>query len=186
MSVDQLLKDGEAKMQKTINETKKEFVNIRTGRANPMILDKLSIEYYGVPTPLKQLANVSVQEGNTLVVQAYDKGVIAEIEKAILKSDLGVTPNNDGTNIRITFPPLTEERRKDLTKKVKKIGEDGKVAIRNRRRDMTDALKKLEKEESLPEDQVKDFQNDIQKVTDKYTKEIDKLVTEKEKEVLTV
>ncbi len=186
MSVDQLLQDGEAKMQKTINETKKEFVNIRTGRANPMILDKLSVEYYGAPTPIKQLANVSVQDGNTLVIQPYDKTILAEIEKAILKSDLGVTPNSDGTNVRITFPPLTEERRKDLTKKVKKIGEDGKVAIRNIRRDMSDALKKQEKDESLPEDQVKDYQNDIQKVTDKYTKEIDKLVSEKEKEVLTV
>lgn len=186
MPTNDLLKQGEEKMQKTIAETKKEFVNIRTGRANPMILDKLSIEYYGTPTPLRQVSNVSVQDGQTLVIQVFDKSALGAVEKAILKSDLGVTPNNDGTNIRITFPALTEERRKELVKQVKKLGEDSKVAIRNIRRDITDHLKKIEKSDNIPEDEVKKTQDQIQKLTDKYIKEIDTLVSEKEKEVLAV
>ncbi|OGH97421.1 MAG: ribosome recycling factor [Candidatus Melainabacteria bacterium RIFOXYA12_FULL_32_12] len=186
MPVSDMLKQGEEKMQKTIAETKKEFTSIRTGRANPMILDKINVDYYGTATPLRQVSNLSVQDGQTLVIQPYDKSALSTIEKAILKSDLGVTPNNDGVNIRITFPPLTEERRKDLVKTVKKIGEDNKVAIRNIRRDMTDALKKLEKSENIPEDEIKKHQDQIQKVTDKYTREIDTLVAEKEKEVLAV
>jgi len=186
MPANDLLKQGEEKMQKTIAETKKEFVNIRTGRANPMILDKINVEYYGAQTPLRQISNVSVQDGQTLVIQAFDKTAIGAIEKAILKSDLGVTPNNDGSNIRITFPALTEERRKELVKLVKKLGEDNKVAIRNIRRDITEHLKKIEKSENIPEDEVKKTQDLIQKLTDKYTKEIDTLVLEKEKEVLAV
>jgi len=186
MPTSDLLKQGEEKMQKTIAETKKEFINIRTGRANPMILDKISIEYYGTQTPLRQVSNVSVQDGQTLVIQAYDKSALGAIEKAILKSDLGVTPNNDGTNIRIAFPPLTEDRRKELVKQVKKFGEENKVAIRNIRRDITEHLKKVEKSENLPEDEVKKTQEQIQKLTDKYIKEIDVLVAEKEKEVLAV
>jgi len=186
MPVNDLIKQGEEKMKKTIAETKKEFANIRTGRANPMILDKLTIEYYGTPTPLKQIANISVQDGQTLVIQAYDKNALMLIEKAISKSDLGVNPNNDGTNVRITFPPLTEDRRKELAKVVKKEGEEGKVAVRNIRRDMTDSLKKMEKTESIPEDEVKKHQDQIQKMTDKYIKEIENLVTEKEKEVMSV
>lgn len=186
MPTNDLLKQGEEKMQKTIAETKKEFVNIRTGRANPMILDKLSIEYYGTPTPLRQVSNVSVQDGQTLVIQVFDKSALGAVEKAILKSDLGVTPNNDGTNIRITFPALTEERRKELVKQVKKLGEDSKVAVRNIRRDITDHLKKIEKSDNIPEDEVKKTQDLIQKLTDKYIKEIDTLISEKEKEVLAV
>lgn len=186
MPVKALLNQGEEKMKKTIAEIKKEFSNIRTGRANPLILDKINIEYYGSVTPLRQIANVSVQDGTTLVIQPYDKTVLNEIEKAILKSDIGVTPNSDGSNIRITFPPLTEDRRKELVKTVKKIGEENKVAIRNIRRDMADALKKLEKSESLPEDEVKKEQDTIQKITDKFVKEIDILVADKEKEVLSV
>lgn len=186
MPVNEIIKSGEDKMQKTIAETKKELLTIRTGRANPLILDRINVDYYGVPTPLRQMANVTVQDGTTLFIQPYDKTVLKEIEKAIQKSDLGVTPNNDGTNIRMTFPPLTEERRKDLVKQVKKIGEDNKVAVRNIRREMTDALKKVEKDENLPEDEVKKEQDKIQKITDKYTKEIDSIVTEKEKEVLSV
>jgi len=186
MSVDEILKNGEDKMQKAIANTKKEFANIRTGRANPMVLDKIVVDYYGAQTPLRQLSNVSVQDGQTLVIQPYDRSVIHEVEKAIQKSDLGLTPNNDGTSIRITFPPLTEDRRKELVKTVKKLGEDGKVAIRNIRRDMTDSLKKLEKESSLSEDEVKKIHEKIQKLTDKYTKDIDSVVSEKEKEVLTI
>lgn len=186
MPVNNLIKQGEEKMKKTIAETKKEFTNIRTGRANPMILDKLTVEYYGTPTPLKQIANISVQDGQTLVIQAYDKNALILIEKAISKSDLGVNPNNDGTNIRITFPPLTEDRRKDLVKVVKKLGEEGKVSVRNIRRDMTDSLKKMEKPESIPEDEVKKYQEQIQKMTDKYIKEIENLVIDKEKDVMAV
>ncbi len=186
MPTDEILQTGEEKMQKAIERTKKEFANIRTGRANPMILDKLKADYYGAATPIRQLASVSVQDGQTLVITPFDKTVLSEIEKSIQKSDLGLTPNNDGVNIRITFPQLTEDRRKDLVKQVKKQGEDGKVAVRNVRREMTDGLKKAEKEENLPEDEVKTFQDVIQKVTDKYTKQIDELVSEKEKEVLTV
>jgi ribosome recycling factor len=186
MPVSDILTHGEEKMKKTIAETKKEFVNIRTGRANPMILDKINVDYYGSVTPLRQISNVSVQDGNTLVIQPYDKNALSGIEKAILKSDLGVTPNSDGTNIRITFPPLTEERRKDLVKLVKKMGEENKVAIRNIRRDMADSLKKIEKPESIPEDEMKKSQDQIQKMTDKYIKEIDNLVVDKEKEVLSL
>ncbi|MFA6989567.1 MAG: ribosome recycling factor [Candidatus Gastranaerophilaceae bacterium] len=186
MTTDELMQNGREKMQKAIANTKKEFANIRTGRANPTILDKISIEYYGTPTPLRQVSNVSVQDGQTIVIQPYDKTLLLEVEKAIHKSDIGITPNNDGSNIRLTFPPLTEDRRKELVKTVKKIGEESKVAIRNIRRDMTDVLKKLEKSENLSEDDVKGFQEDIQKLTDKYTKEIDNIVVEKEKEVLTV
>ncbi|MDD3013567.1 MAG: ribosome recycling factor [Candidatus Gastranaerophilales bacterium] len=186
MPASDLLKQGEDKMQKTIAETKKEFINIRTGRANPMILDKINVEYYGSQTPLRQISNVSVQDGQTLVIQAFDKSAFGAIEKAILKSDLGVTPNNDGTNIRITFPALTQDRRKELVKLVKKLGEENKVAIRNIRRDITEHLKKAEKSENIPEDEVKKTQDLIQKLTDKYIREIDTLVLEKEKEVLAV
>jgi ribosome recycling factor len=186
MTTDELMQNGQEKMQKAIANTKKEFANIRTGRANPTILDKISVQYYGTPTPLRQVSNVSVQDGQTIVIQPYDKTLLLEIEKAIQKSDIGITPGNDGNNIRITFPPLTEDRRKELVKLVKKTGEESKVAIRNIRRDMTDALKKAEKSENLSEDDVKGFQDDIQKLTDKYTKEIDNIVAEKEKEVLTV
>lgn len=186
MPVNEIMSQGENKMKKSITELKKEFMNIRTGRANPMVLDRINVDYYGTLTPIRQLSNVNVQDGTTLVIQPYDKSALIEIEKAILKSDLGVNPNNDGTNIRISFPPLTQDRRKELVKQVKKLGEDSKIAIRNVRRDMTDSLKKAEKAESLSEDEVKKEQDHIQKITDRYTKEVDNLVVEKEKEVLTV
>lgn len=186
MPTDELFLFGEEKMEKAITQLKKELGGIRTGRANPIILDKVLVDYYGAPTPLRQMSQVSVQEGTTLVINPYDKTIIKEIEKAIIKVDLGVQPNSDGMVIRLTFPPLTEEKRKEITKDVKKAGEDSKVAIRNIRRDMTDDLKKIEKEENLPEDSVKDAQGEIQKLTDKYTGIIDSLVAEKEKEVLTV
>ena len=185
-ALEELFLFGEEKMEKAINQLKREFGSIRSGRANPMILDKVIVEYYGAPTPLRQMAQVSVQEGTTLVITPYDKSVIKEIEKAIIKAELGIAPNSDGICLRLVFPPLTEERRKEIVKDVKKLGEESKVAIRNIRRDMTDDLKKIEKEEKLPEDTVKGNQEEIQKQTDKYVGIIDSLVSEKEKEVMTV
>ena len=185
-ALDELFLFVEEKMEKAIIQLRKEFGSIRSGRANPMILDKVMVDYYGAPTPLRQMSQVSVQEGTTLVITPYDKSILKEIEKAIIKAEIGITPNSDGICIRLTFPPLTEERRKEICKDVKKLGEEAKVAVRNVRRDMTDDLKKLEKSENLPEDMVKDNQDKIQKVTDKYTGIIDSAVAEKEKEVLTV
>ena len=185
-ALDELFLFGEEKMEKAIIQLRKEFGSSRSGRANPMLLDKVMVDYYGAPTPLRQMSQVSVQEGTTLVITPYDKSILKEIEKAIIKAEIGITPNSDGICIRLTFPPLTEERRKEICKDVKKLGEEAKVAVRNVRRDMTDDLKKLEKSENLPEDMVKDNQDKIQKVTDKYTGIIDSAVAEKEKEVLTV
>lgn len=185
-AIEELFLFGEEKMEKAINQLKKEFGAIRSGRANPMILDKVLVDYYGAPTALRQMSQVSVQDGTTLVISPYDKTVIKEIEKAIIKADLGIPPNSDGIVIRLAFPPLTEERRKEITKDVRKLGEDAKIVVRNARRDMVDDLKKLEKSENLPEDVVKDNQDEIQKLTDKYVGIIDKSVEEKEKEVLTV
>ncbi|MFR1672884.1 MAG: ribosome recycling factor [Candidatus Gastranaerophilaceae bacterium] len=185
-ALDELFLFGEEKMEKAIIQLKKEFGSIRSGRANPLILDKVMVDYYGAPTQLRQMSQVSVQDGTTLVITPYDKSVLKEIEKAIIKAEIGITPNSDGICIRLTFPPLTEERRKEIVKDVKKLGEEAKVAVRNVRRDMTDDLKKLEKSENLPEDLVKDNQDKIQKLTDKYTGNIDNAVSEKEKEVLTV
>lgn len=185
-AVEELFLFGEEKMEKAINQLKREFGSIRSGRANPMILDKVVVDYYGAPTPLRQMSQVSVQDGTTLVITPYDKTIMKEIEKAIIKAEIGIAPNSDGIVIRLAFPPLTEERRKELTKDVRKIGEEGKVAIRNIRRDMVDDLKKLEKSENLPEDTVKDDQDEIQKLTDKYVRIIENAVEEKEKEVLTV
>ena len=186
MSTDELFLFGEEKMEKAINQLKKDLGGVRTGRANPIILDKVLVDYYGAPTPLRQMSQVSVQEGTTLVINPYDKTIIKEIEKALIKVDLGVQPNSDGMVIRLTFPPLTEEKRRETTKDVKKFGEESKVAIRNIRRDMVDDLKKLEKEENMPEDEVKGNQDEIQKLTDKYIGIIESLVEEKEKEVMTV
>ncbi len=177
---------GEEKMEKAISQMKREFASVRTGRANPNVLDKVVVDYYGAPTPIRQMAQVSVSEGTTLVITPFDKSIMKDVEKAIIKAELGVAPNNDGTCIRLNFPPLTEERRKETAKDVKRFGEDAKVAVRNVRRDMVDSLKKIEKEENMPEDAVKDNQDKIQKLTDKYVGIIDSLVVEKEKEVMTV
>lgn len=185
-SLEELFLFGEEKMEKAITQLKREFGQIRSGRANPLILDKAVVDYYGAPTPLRQMSQVTVQDGTTLVITPYDKSILKEIEKAIIKAEIGITPNSDGICIRLAFPPLTEERRKEIVKDVKKIGEEAKVAIRNIRRDMSDNLKKIEKDEKLPEDTVKDNQDKIQKLTDKYTGIIDSNVSEKEKEVLTV
>ena len=185
-AIEELFLFGEEKMEKAIGQMKREFASVRTGRANPAVLDKVLVEYYGVPTQLRQMSQVTVSEGTTLVITPFDKTIIKEIEKALIKAELGVAPNNDGTCIRLNFPPLTEERRRETAKDVKKYGEDAKVAIRNVRRDMVDDLKKVEKEENLPEDLVKSTQDDIQKLTDKYVGIVDSLVSEKEKEVMTV
>ena len=186
MALDELFLDGEEKMEKCINQLKREFSTVRSGRANPALLDKVLVDYYGAPTPLRQMSQVTVQDGTTLVIAPYDKGVMKDIEKAIIKAELGITPNSDGIVIRLPFPPLTEERRKEISKDVKKMGEDAKVALRNVRRDMVDDLKKLEKSENLSEDVIKDNQDKIQKLTDKHAKTVETLVVEKEKEVMTV
>ena len=185
-AIEELFLFGEEKMEKAIGQMKREFASVRTGRANPAVLDKVLVEYYGVPTQLRQMSQVTVSEGTTLVITPFDKTIIKEIEKALIKAELGVAPNNDGVCIRLNFPPLTEERRRETAKDVKKFGEDAKIVVRNARRDMVDDLKKLEKEENLPEDLVKSNQEDIQKLTDKYVGIIDSLVVEKEKEVMTV
>lgn len=185
-ALDELFLFGEEKMEKAISQLHREFGSIRSGRANPMILDKVVVDYYGAPTPLRQMSQVTVQDGTTLVITPYDKSILKEIEKAIIKAEIGITPNSDGICIRLAFPPLTEERRRETAKDVKKLGEEAEVAVRNVRRDMTDDLKKLEKSENLPEDLVKDNQDKIQKLTDKYTGIIDKSVADKEKEVMTV
>lgn len=186
MSVEEIMSVGKEKMEKALNQLKKEFGAVRTGRANPLILDKVVVDYYGVPTQLRQMAQVTVQEGTTLVVAPFDKSILKDIEKAIIKADLGITPNSDGIVVRLPFPPLTSDKRKEIAKDVKKLGEEAKIAIRNIRRDMTDDVKKAEKAESLSEDVVKDKQNEIQKLTDKYTKTVEELCAEKEKEVLTI
>ena len=185
-ALDELFLFGEEKMEKAIAQLQKEFGTIRSGRANPGLLEKVIVEYYGAPTPLRQMSQVSVQDGTTLVITPYDKSIMKEIEKAIIKAEIGITPNSDGICIRLPFPPLTEDRRKEIAKEVKKLGEDAKVAIRNIRRDMSDNLKKIEKNENLPEDMVKDNQDKIQKLTDKYTANVDTAVSAKEKEVMTV
>jgi len=185
-AIEELFLFGEEKMEKAIGQMKREFASVRTGRANPAVLDKVLVEYYGVPTQLRQMSQVTVSEGTTLVITPFDKTIIKEIEKALIKAELGVAPNNDGTCIRLNFPPLTEERRRETAKDVKKYGEEAKIAVRNVRRDMVDDLKKIEKEENLPEDMVKSTQDDIQKLTDKYVGIIDTLVSDKEKEVMTV
>lgn len=185
-AIEELFLYGEEKMEKVISQLKREFGSIRSGRANPMMLDRVVVDYYGAPTPVRQLSQVTIQEGTTIVISPFDKSAMKEIEKAIMKAELGVTPNNDGSVIRLNFPPLTEERRKEITKDVRKLGEESKIAARNARRDMVDDLKKLEKSENLPEDMVKDNQDEIQKLTDKYIGIIERTVEEKEKEVLTV
>ena len=186
MSVEEIKKQTEEKMEKCVGQLKKDLATVRTGRANPMILDKVLVDYYGAPTGLRQLAQVSVSEGTTLVIAPFDKSIIKEIEKAIVKAEIGITPNSDGVVVRLAFPPLTEDRRKELAKEVKAMGETAKVAIRNVRRDMTDAVKKLEKAENLPEDAIKDGTDQVQKITDKYTKIVDETVSSKEKEVMEI
>ena len=184
--IEEITKQTEEKMDKCVNQLKKELSNVRTGRANPMILDKVLVDYYGAPTGLRQLAQVSVSEGTTLVITPFDKTIIKEIEKAIVKAEIGITPQSDGIVIRLAFPPLTQDRRKELAKEVKAMGEEAKVAIRNVRRDSTDAVKKLEKSQNLPEDAIKDGTDKVQKITDKFIKIVDDTVSSKEKEVMEI
>lgn len=186
MLVQDVLRSAEENMKKAVGVTQKELQGIRTGRASPALLDRVMVDYYGVQTLLKQLANISTPDGKCLVIQPYDKNALKEIEAAINKSDLGITPNNDGNVIRIVVPALTEERRKELVKVIKKISEDGKVSIRNARRDSLESMKKLEKEKLISEDAFRKEQDHLQKLTDKYTKEIDDLISNKEKEVMSV
>lgn len=161
-------------------------MTIRAGRANPHILDKLKVDYYGTPTPFQQVANVSVPEARMIQIQPWETSLLKEIEKAILMSDLGLTPTNDGKVIRLVFPELTEDRRKELVKDIKKKGENTKVAIRNIRRDANDAIKKLSKDTDMSEDEVKKNEDSIQKLTDKYVAQVDKMIDEKSKEIMTV
>ena len=173
------------KMQKTYDHLLADYQTIRAGRANPHVLDKIKVDYYGTPTPIQQVGNISVPEPRMIQISPWEKSLIRDIEKAIMASDIGITPNNDGSVIRLVFPELTEDRRKELAKDIKKKGEDAKVAIRNIRRDGNDAFKKLGKEE-VSEDEIKTLEDELQKMTDKYIKEVDKLVEEKSKEIMTV
>ena len=179
------LKVYEEKMNKSYDALLNEYTSIRAGRANPHVLDKIKVDYYGAPTPLQQVANISVPEPRMILIQPWEKKLIKDIEKAILTSDLGINPNNDGSAVRLIFPELTEERRKDLAKDVKKKGEGAKVAVRNIRRDANDAFKKLAKTE-VSEDEIKGLEEELQKLTDKYVKDIDALIDSKSKEIMTV
>lgn len=179
------IKTFDEKMAKSIEHLQSDYQGIRAGRANPHVLDKIRVDYYGTPTPVQQVGNITIPEARMIQIAPWEKSLIKEIEKAILSSDIGITPSNDGAVIRLVFPELTEERRKDLTKDVKKKAEDCKVAIRNIRRDGIDSLKKLPKGE-ISEDEIKDLEDELQKMTDKYIKDIDKLMEEKSKEIMTV
>ena len=181
-----MLEQYEEKMDKSLDSLLNEFASIRAGRANAHVLDKIRVDYYGQPTPLQQVANISVPEARTLMIQPWESSLIKEIEKAILCSDLGITPNNDGKSVRLNFPELTEDRRKEMAKDVKKKGENAKVAIRNVRRDANDAFKKQNKASEISEDELKDLEDKVQKLTDKYVDKVDKAVEEKTKEILTV
>ena len=179
------LKEYNDKMQKSYDYLKEDLASIRAGRANPHVLDKIKVDYYGTPTPIQQVGNVSVPEARIIQIAPWDKSLIKDIEKAIMTSDLGINPSNDGTVIRLVFPELTEERRKQLAKDIRKKGEDAKVAVRNIRRDGNDAFKKLKGSE-VSEDEINDLNEELQKITDKFIKEIDAAVEEKNKEIMTV
>lgn len=183
--MDEKIKVYDDKMSKCVEHLEADYQGIRAGRANPHVLDKLRVDYYGTPSTIQQVGNVTIPEPRMIQIAPWEKSLIKEIEKAILASDIGITPSNDGSVIRLVFPELTEERRKDLAKDVKKKAEECKVAVRNVRRDGIDALKKLPKTD-ISEDQVKDLEDELQKLTDKYTKDIDKLMEDKTKEIMTV
>lgn len=179
--------EAEDRMQKSIDSVKLALSGVRTGRASSSMLDRVKVDYYGAPTPLNQMASISVPSAQQLTVDPYDKSVLGDVEKAIAQADLGLTPNNDGSGLlRINIPPLTEDRRKELLKQCKAMGEDGKIAIRNIRRDGVDSIKKLEKSGDVGEDEMKDGLDTMQKMTDKSVKEIDDIVSKKEKDVMTV
>lgn len=184
--IKEIEKTAEEKMVKTISILKKELTSLKAGRANPAMLDRITVEYYGTETPITQLANIAAPEPRVMTIQPWDSKSLSLIEKAILKSDLGINPSNDGKIIRLVVPQLTEETRKDLVKKVKKYGEESKVAVRNTRRDSNDALKKLKKDGKITEDELKKAEEEMQKSTDKAIKDIDKILEAKEKEILEV
>jgi len=176
----------EERMKKAIEALRRELATLRAGRATPALLDKITVDYYGAPTPISQVANISVPEPRMITIQAWEKPMIAQIEKAILKSDLGLTPNSDGVIIRLNIPQLTQQRRIELVKMVHKKAEDNRIVIRNVRRDANDLVKKLEKDKSISEDEAKKAQDDMQKLTDKHIKEVDTIMSAKEKEILEV
>ncbi len=184
--MNELIKITEEKMNKSIDALEREYKSIRAGRANAAVLDRVNVDYYGVPTPVQQMAAVSVPEPRTLLITPWDKTTLKDIEKAILTSEIGINPQNDGTCIRLNFPPLTEERRKDIVKDIRKKGEDSKVAVRNQRRDALDKLKALKKNNAITEDDESNGEKKIQNLTDKFCKEIDELATIKEKEIMEI
>ena len=186
MDIDSILLDAEDRMEKALAALDREFAKLRTGRATTALVDGIKADYYGTPTPVSQMASVAVPDSRTLTIQPWDKGGISIIEKAILKSDLGLTPINDGKVIRIMIPPLTEDRRKDLVKVARKYTEDAKVAVRNVRRDANDSLKKLEKDKAISEDEQKKASEDVQKLTDKFVADADKKCAAKEKEIMEI
>jgi ribosome recycling factor len=180
------LSEVESKMNKAVEATQHSFNTIRTGRANASLLDRVMVDYYGSPTPLKSLANINTPDATTITVQPYDRGSLGSIEKAISLSDVGLTPNNDGSVVRLNIPPLTSDRRQELVKQVGKLSEEGKVAVRNVRRDAIDSVRKQEKNSDISKDESRDLQDEIQKLTDKYTAEIDKLLAAKEEDITTL
>lgn len=180
------LSEVESHMEKAVEATQRSFNTIRTGRANAAILDRVQVEYYGSPTPLKSLAGISTPDSTTITIQPYDRSSLNLIEKAILTSDIGITPSNDGSIIRLNIPPLTSERRKELVKQAAKMAEEGKVSIRNVRRDAIDSIRKQEKAGDVSEDESHDLQDNIQKLTDKYVSKIDQLLSEKESDIMTI
>ncbi|WP_291439558.1 ribosome recycling factor [Desulfovibrio sp.] len=186
MDIDSILLDAEDRMEKALAALDRDFAKLRTGRATTALVDGIKADYYGTPTPISQMASIAVPDSRTLTIQPWDKGGIALIEKAILKSDLGLTPVNDGKLIRIVMPPLTEERRKELGKVARKYSEEGKVAVRNVRRDANDSVKRLEKEKTITEDEQKRATDDVQKLTDKYVAEVDRRCAAKEKEIMEI
>ena len=186
MAMNERIKKAEEKMNKSVDRLQNEFAAIRAGRANPAVLDKAMVDYYGVPTPINQMAAVSVSESRILLIQPWDVSTLKAIEKAIITSDIGITPTNDGKVIRLVFPQPTEEKRKELCKEIKKYGEETKVAVRSIRRDAIEDIKKMKKDGEITEDDQKDLENEAQKLTDKFCKSIDSLVAEKEKEVMSI
>ena len=184
--MNELIKNTEEKMNKSIDALEREYKSVRAGRANAAVLDRVNVDYYGVPTPVQQMAAISVPEPRTLLITPWDKSTLKDIEKAILTSEIGINPQNDGTCIRLNFPPLTEERRKDIVKDIRKKGEDAKVAVRNQRRDALDKLKALKKNNAITEDDEANGEKKIQNLTDKFCKEIDELAGIKEKEIMEI
>lgn len=184
--VKEIFASNEERMKKTVESLKREYASLRAGRATPALLDRIMVDYYGTPTPVNQVANVSVPEPRMITIQPWDKGMLQDIEKAIMKSDLGLNPNSDGATIRLAIPQLTQERRAELAKSIHKKAEEAKVSTRNIRRDANDAMKKLEKDKAITEDELKKSQDDMQKLVDQYVKEIDRVMTAKEKEIMEV